>query len=153
MDNVSRLLSFSGRTARLHYWQIGLALQLLVAIPFCLFLYLAITLRVGALAGVGLIPIVLALPASMAVTFRRLHDRNRSAWWYLLFFGPLVAVDITMSVARTHGDAPSLTFALLALLSLIPWLWGNIELGFLRGSRGPNRFGPDPYAASHLSLR
>jgi len=29
---------------------------------------------------------------------------------------------------------------------LILWIWGLVEMGFLRGTQGTNRFGPDPLA-------
>ena len=51
---------------------------------------------------------------SFAVAYKRCHDRNRSAWFLLLLLVPLAN------------------------------LWVAIELGFLPGTVGPNRFGPDP---------
>jgi uncharacterized membrane protein YhaH (DUF805 family) len=35
---------------------------------------------------------------------------------------------------------------ILNIVGWIPWIWGLVELGFLRGTLGPNRFGPDPLA-------
>jgi hypothetical protein len=34
--------------------------------------------------------------------------------------------------------------ALLGWAILILWIWGLVEMGFLRGTQGTNRFGPDP---------
>jgi uncharacterized membrane protein YhaH (DUF805 family) len=49
---------------------------------------------------------------------------------------------IVGGIANKQGDdTPALIAALIALVCLI---WGLVELGFLRGTRGPNRFGPDP---------
>ncbi len=53
---------------------------------------------------------------SLAVAARRLHDRDMSAWFLLLLLIPLLGV--------------------LALLIIF----------VLEGTRGPNRFGPDPLA-------
>ncbi len=50
----------------------------------------------------------------LAVGGRRLHDINRSAWWLLLYLVPVVGWII-----------------------LIVW-------AIFEGTRGPNRFGPDP---------
>ena len=147
MNKVGRLFSFSGRTGRLHYWQVSLALEVMAGLPYCLFLFLAITLRVGALAGLGLIALVVTLPAYVAVSFRRLHDRNKCAWWWLVFFGPLITADVMAASARARGNGLTPALALFMLASLIPWLWGTIELGFIRGTKGANRFGPDPYAS------
>jgi uncharacterized membrane protein YhaH (DUF805 family) len=51
----------------------------------------------------------------VVITIKRLHDRNRSGW-----------------------------FMLVTLLPLLGAIWLLIEVGFLPGARGPNRFGPDP---------
>jgi uncharacterized membrane protein YhaH (DUF805 family) len=62
-----------------------------------------------------------ALIPSIAVTVRRLHDRDMSGWWYL---GLTVA-----------GFIPLIGFAAsIALLVLM----------VLPGTEGGNRFGPDP---------
>jgi uncharacterized membrane protein YhaH (DUF805 family) len=52
---------------------------------------------------------------SFAVGAKRCHDRDRSGWFQLILLIPLVGA-----------------------------VWLLIELGFLRGTVGPNRFGPDP---------
>jgi uncharacterized membrane protein YhaH (DUF805 family) len=49
----------------------------------------------------------------LAVSVRRLHDTNRSGWWILLWFIPLIGIIV-----------------------LIVW-WVQ------QGTPGPNRFGPD----------
>ena len=49
---------------------------------------------------------------------KRWHDRDKSAWWLLIGCIPLVG-----------------------------WVWSFVECGCLRGTVGPNRFGPDPLAA------
>lgn len=54
------------------------------------------------------------LPGLAGMT-RRWHDRGRSGWWNLLL-----------------------------LLPFIGWLWLFISLCCRDGSRGPNRYGPDP---------
>jgi uncharacterized membrane protein YhaH (DUF805 family) len=59
---------------------------------------------------------------NIATQVKRAHDRGRSGWFVLLAFVPIVS------------------------------LWPAIELGFLRGDVGPNRFGADPLGASTLTL-
>lgn len=58
--------------------------------------------------------LLIAWPA-IAVSVKRWHDRNRSGWWVLI-----------------------------ALVPLIGTLWALIDNGFMRGTAGPNRFGPAP---------
>jgi uncharacterized membrane protein YhaH (DUF805 family) len=53
---------------------------------------------------------------NLAVTIRRLHDQDKSGWFYLLAFIPIANI------------------VLLVFM-------------FLEGTRGPNRFGPDPKGA------
>ena len=55
---------------------------------------------------------------SIAVGIKRFHDRNKSGVWILIIFVPLIGS-----------------------------LWYLIECGFLRGTPGPNDYGPDPLAA------
>lgn len=61
---------------------------------------------------------LLTLVASLAGQVKRCHDRDRTGW-----------------------------FLLLSLVPIIGWIWLFIELYLLKGTPGPNRFGPDPLAA------
>lgn len=79
----------------------------------------------GALfGGMGLLIVLwglVVLIPGIAVTIRRLHDRDMSGWWYLGF--------IVASFIPFVGFVASI--ALLVLM-------------FLPGTEGPNRFGEDP---------
>jgi len=77
--------------------------------------------------------------AVFAIGIKRLHDRNKSGWWILLFyFGPSVLAGIGNS---SYNDAVALV---LNLASFVIAIWGLVELGFLRGTVGSNQYGPDP---------
>jgi len=39
------------------------------------------------------------------------------------------------------------------LLGLLLWIWALVELGFMKGTQGPNRYGPDPRGASQADAR
>ncbi|MFZ5835632.1 MAG: DUF805 domain-containing protein [Pseudomonadota bacterium] len=112
--------TFSGRAARSEYWYwflfytIGtwsvLLLQLLIAGP-------SNTGSTGqAFVIVQLMFILATFIPGIAVTFRRLHDLDRSAWWLLIMLIPL-----------------------LGPLVLLYWMC-------VRGTAGSNRFGDDPLA-------
>jgi uncharacterized membrane protein YhaH (DUF805 family) len=77
-----------------------------------------------------------------AVTVKRLHDRDKSGWWYLVYgaapFGFFLAAIYLWTVRAL--EAASVLF----VLSFIGLIWAIVELGMLRGTVGPNRFGPDP---------
>jgi uncharacterized membrane protein YhaH (DUF805 family) len=70
---------------------------------------------IGVQLTTGIFSLVVLLPG-IAVGVRRLHDLDRSGWWLLLAFVPLIGTII-----------------------LIVWFC-------TRGTPGPNRFGPDPLA-------
>ena len=84
--------------------------------------------------------------AGLAVAVKRLHDRNKTWWWILLFvLAPnllLSAGQYILQTAEQPGDYPFVFH--LAALGLV--LWGFVELACLPGSAGDNRFGPDPLA-------
>jgi uncharacterized membrane protein YhaH (DUF805 family) len=60
----------------------------------------------------AIVDLLLLWPA-IAISAKRWHDRDRSAWWVLV-----------------------------ALVPVVGWLWMLVDNGFLRGTPGPNRFGP-----------
>jgi len=69
---------------------------------------------------------------SIAVTVRRLHDREMSGWWY---GGLMIA-----------GFIP-----IVNIVAMIGWLVLLVIL-FLPGTTGPNRYGPDPKDPSQASV-
>jgi uncharacterized membrane protein YhaH (DUF805 family) len=86
--------------------------------------------------GFLLLAIVVYIPMVVSGVFvgiKRLHDRDKSGWWLLLFY-------LVPALLSGHG-------AILSLIGFGLTIWGIVELGFLRGTMGPNRFGPDPLGA------
>ena len=66
----------------------------------------------------GLIPFMLSILlmiAGIMLHIKRFHDRDKSGWWVLILFVPILG-----------------------------FFWAIIDLGILEGSSGPNRFGSDP---------
>ena len=87
-----------------------------------------------------------------AVTVKRLHDRNKAWWWIVVF---IFAPDALFGLAEVLADSETanesalfaIQFAALALAA-----WGAVELGFLRGTAGANRFGPDPAQGTAVAI-
>jgi uncharacterized membrane protein YhaH (DUF805 family) len=77
----------------------------------------------------------------LAISVKRLHDRNKSAWWMLLFF---VFPGLFDQFADRLGDSYPVIF--VGFASFVCCVWGFIEFGFLKGTHGTNRFGADPLA-------
>ena len=104
---LSKNSTFSGRASRSEYWF------------FYLFVIIAslVGVLIGVAVGVRLIGDIIALALllpNIAVSVRRLHDIDRSGWWMLLDFVPVIGWIVLLVWACT------------------------------RGTVGPNRFGPDP---------
>lgn len=76
-----------------------------------------------------------------ATAIKRLHDRDKSGWWMVPFF-------ILPGLYDQFADRlPDSHFVIVpALISFGLYLWGFVEMFFLKGSRNTNRFGPDPLA-------
>ena len=75
---------------------------------------------------------------SWAVGAKRLHDRSKSAWWLVLFY----IAPAALRVAASFEDHPLNIPINLSAISIFVWM--IVELGFLRGTVGPNDYGPDP---------
>ena len=98
-----------------------------------------------------------------AVFVKRLHDRNKSGWWFLvLFVVPMILIPVgyALSGYACVGFVPGLPawmpvsdtrWALFGFIILgagvAAYLWYFIELFCLRGTVGDNRFGADPLAS------
>lgn len=77
--------------------------------------------------GVGLfsgIFSLLILVPSIMMAIKRFHDRDKTGWWVLI-----------------------------GLIPIIGAIWLIVELGFLRGTDGPNRFGPPEGEAGSMEYR
>lgn len=81
---LSNYAGFSGRARRSEYWWWQLFL-------FLVYLVAAIVDAALGLNSILLFVVVLALALpTIAVTVRRLHDTDRSGWWFLIALIPLV---------------------------------------------------------------
>jgi uncharacterized membrane protein YhaH (DUF805 family) len=80
-----------------------------------------------------------------ALAVKRANDRDLTPWIVALFFAGNVALDLftllngPLDTSNPINGIILIPFALLAVALIV-------ELGFRRGTEGPNRFGPDPLA-------
>jgi len=77
----------------------------------------------------------------MATSIKRLHDRDKSGWWMVPFF---VAPGLYQQFGDRLGDPVIDT--LIGVVAIGLSIWGVVEMYFLKGTEGPNRFGADPLA-------
>jgi uncharacterized membrane protein YhaH (DUF805 family) len=91
---------------------------LIAVVPFGIIAALADSENAGAQIVVAALGIALAIFyfwSIFAVTTKRWHDRDKSGWWFLINFLPVIG-----------------------------GFWALIENGCLRGTEGPNSYGDDP---------
>jgi uncharacterized membrane protein YhaH (DUF805 family) len=137
MDWRAYLFSFKGRVNRVAYWRLAILSGLFVAVLFAGSYVLA---SAGLPAWLPLLLLPFLLVPAVSVPVKRLHDRNKSGWWLLVFSGAPFALN---GVVEWWGDDARKAWAVLAaaLTSLGLSIWGLVEIGFLRGTPGPNRYG------------
>jgi uncharacterized membrane protein YhaH (DUF805 family) len=75
------------------------------------------------------------------IAIKRLHDRNKSGHWLWLFCLAPAVLNLLVKLAVPQGAAP-LGIVIMLVSSGIS-IWGFVEIACLRGTSGPNRFGPD----------
>jgi uncharacterized membrane protein YhaH (DUF805 family) len=80
---------------------------------------------------------------------KRGHDRNMPVWLLGVFFGAGAVLDLltVLGWAGTNEE-PSMLSLLIAVPFTVFGLALLVELGFRRGTVGPNQYGPDPLAKS-----
>jgi uncharacterized membrane protein YhaH (DUF805 family) len=94
---LSKYVSFEGRAVRSEYWY------------FALFIFIVEIVAYAIDAGVFGRPILYSIAAlalmlpSLAVGARRLHDTDRSGWWLLISFVPLIGAILLIVWFCTPG--------------------------------------------------
>ena len=115
---IEKYADFEGRARRSEFWYFYLIhmliiLGLAIAAPRISFSFYA--------AIIGLYTIATIIP-TLSITVRRLHDIDKSGWWYLISLIPLVGGIILIVFLATEG------------------------------TYGPNLYGPDPIEEEELLL-
>jgi uncharacterized membrane protein YhaH (DUF805 family) len=165
MTLTQLLFSFKGRIRRMHWWVASLGAGFTASVLTALLEAAArssgetiinpVTHAFEPTGILGLAISVIALAnmwVAFALSVKRLHDRDRTGWWLLwqilVITVAVILIVVAIAVPKEQG---ALWYALagaagLAAFAISVWLF--IEIGFLRGTQGPNRFGPDPLGAA-----
>ncbi len=141
------LFSFKGRIGRKVWWLTGLAVGAVLYAGIVLIGHAVgpdgnVTGAASALGFVVLAALALDVWIGFALSVKRLHDRDRTGWW----LGAQIIINIAaigLMIVFASLDQPLLA-RVVALLAIGFTLWLFVEIGFLRGTQGPNRFGADP---------
>lgn len=109
-DVIRRYAEFDGRSGRPEFWWFTLWNVLITAV-----VYIVGIVVLGSGTGVVLADLygLLVLLPSLGVEIRRLHDTDRTGWWILLAFIPIVGV----------------------IVLIVFWAGA--------GTPGPNKYGPE----------
>ncbi len=107
MDDLKRYLGFKGRAGRAEFWLFTLTIAAIVLVPA----YFIFEPYSGDARRYVEISALITLWPLLTVQVRRWHDRNKSSWWILMNFVPLLG-----------------------------FFWVLIENGFLAGVDEENRY-------------
>lgn len=161
MSLTNLLLSFKGRINRKPWWLATIAAGLAASIITAIIEIIArssgqtaidpVTNQVeptgifGVLVGiVGLVNMWIAF----ALGAKRLHDRDRTGWWliwqFLILVLAVILVVVAVAVRQEQGAVWYALAGAAGLAAFVISVWLFVQIGFLRGTSGPNRFGPDP---------
>jgi uncharacterized membrane protein YhaH (DUF805 family) len=81
--------------------------------------------------------------SEIAIAVKRSNDRNLSPWIVAVFFAGLVAAEL-FSMMNGEIDMANPVNKIIVIPILVLGAVLIADLGFRRGTDGPNRFGPDP---------
>jgi len=94
----------------------------------------------------AIVDLAFAYP-EFAIAAKRGRDRNMPIWVPGIFFAAGILLDLLTVLGRAGTeDAPSALALLVAVPFTVLGFGLIIELGFRKGTPGPNRYGPDPLA-------
>ncbi len=98
---------FSGRARRSEYWFFWLAY---ILTSFAVGILDALIMPAASSGPLSTIFILAVLLPSLAVGVRRLHDTDRTGWWLLLVFLPVIGAIILLVFAAQDGTTGSNRF-------------------------------------------
>ncbi len=140
MDWGYLLNSFEGRIGRQTFW-IAMVVVGVANVLACFFAQEIAGERLSAI-----VDLAFTYP-EFAIGAKRSHDRNLPLWLLAIFFAANAVLDL-LTVLGWGGtvDEPSVVSLVIAVPFTVLGLALLVELGFRRGTRGPNPHGADPLA-------
>ncbi len=137
------LFNATGRINRARYWR-----SLVIFGIAGLFAAVLLFTAAGIAAPLFILMLVIVfipwLMWGFVIHTERLHDRNKSAWWLLLFYGLPALLGPLAKSASFAGAADVALQYVLTLAGFALSIWGFVEIGCLPGNAGSNRYGPNP---------
>ena len=142
MDWAYLFNSFDGRISRRTFWTAMVALLIAEIIAHII----AEAIQGDRLSAI--VDLAFTYP-EFAIAAKRGHDRDMPLWLLIIFFCAGAVLDF-LTVLQLSGtdEEPSMLSIFIAVPFTVLGLALLIELGFRRGTVGPNQYGPDPLANS-----
>jgi uncharacterized membrane protein YhaH (DUF805 family) len=142
MDWAYLFNSFDGRISRRTFWTAMVALLIAEIIAHII----AEAIQGDRLSAI--VDLAFTYP-EFAIAAKRGHDRDMPLWLLIIFFCAGAVLDL-LTVLQVSGtdEEPSMLSIFIAVPFTVLGLALLIELGFRRGTVGPNQYGPDPLANS-----
>ncbi len=170
MSLTDLLFSFKGRINRKPWWlatiAAGLAASVITAILDALAQASGETIInpvTHAFEPTGILGLAISVVglANMWIAFalsaKRLHDRDRTGWWLiwqlLILILAVILVVVAVVVPQEQGAVWYALAGAAGLAAFVISVWLFVQIGFLRGTDGPNRFGPDPLGAARADAQ
>ncbi len=106
----SKYIKFDGRSSRSEFWFFALFNLVISSLLFVLDIALGTTYTpevadtAQSIGYISSVYSIFVLIPSLALTFRRLHDVNKSAWWLFAIFIPLIGFFIILYFYVKAGD-------------------------------------------------
>lgn len=141
MNLVSLFVGTEGRITRKQFW-LGILAIFLIGTPLQLG-----AAFVGGPTAFGIVNLMF-LWIGFALSAKRAQDRNRHYFIVAAYFAIAALVSsfatasTSMAMGMSDGQQAILAVLSLGFLGYVIYLF--VELGCLRGTMGPNKYGPDP---------
>lgn len=140
-----RFFSVHGRSGRSYYWVSNILLSIAIMVLYLIFLLIGLVIGFTASGAAvtiyaiicGVIIFILLIWPYIAINGKRIHDRNKSAW--------LILIPVALQILADASILASVVLSIvLGLAAFVVGVWFFVEFGCMRGTVGPNRYGPDP---------
>ena len=157
MENLFEFLfNATGRINRAKYWR-SLIVFGATGLFAAVILFTAAGIAAPAFVAMLVVVLIPWLIWGFVIHTERLHDRDKSAWWLLAFYGLPALLGPVARMVSFPGSLGATLHAILALVGFALSIWGFFEIGCLPGTGGSNSYGPDPLLrgkrASRLTRR
>lgn len=146
---LQKYIVFRGRARRAEYWWFFLFCVLAGIVAEIVDRVVAPTYTATHSSGPvsSGMSLALLLP-QLSVFVRRLHDTNRTGWWALVFYVVLIGLFFAALAAYFNANISLGGVFCLLIVGLCIWVFVLLAM---RGTAGPNRYGPDPIAGANVS--